>query len=105
MTRFVALRLELTDRFFASRVTTVNGCTAADLQAMDLDLRSGGAGAVSPSANCDAASFGVNPTTGRFTLTGGRSADIALASNLVKPPYQSSVVHQPSVSLGLSVQF
>lgn len=103
LTHFLALRLEVHDRFFPARVTTVNGCTASDLRAMDEALRQGApSGPLALSPGCDASSFGMAAGS---PFSDPRRNDVPLANNLVKPPVRNELVHNPTVLLGVSLQF
>lgn len=92
-----SVRLELRQFAFAQRTTSVNGCDANDLRAMDNALRRGTpVTAATTSAGCQVETFdGTDPETGLK-----RSNDVPLALGLVRNPsslFQSYLVAQVSV--------
>jgi hypothetical protein len=84
-----------------SRPSTVNGCTAGDLDTMDRTARAGGlVSDVAVSGGCNVVSFsGVDAATGR-----NRGEDVSVAKNLVLNP-SNELVRHANLSLGVSWTF
>lgn len=99
--RHFAVQVGLDLLVYGNRASTVNGCSAADLSAMDVTLRAGAAlSETAVGRGCNRSSFdGVDPVTGR-----NRSEDVPLAKNLVLNP-SSEIVRQTNLWLGVSWTF
>jgi hypothetical protein len=99
--KHVAVQLGFDLLVYSSRTTTVNGCTATDLVAMDGVLRAGlPFSGIAVSRGCNLASFdGVDPGTGR-----NRSEDVPLGKNSVVNP-SSELIRHANLSLGVSWTF
>src|SRR5262249_14107937 len=91
-----ALRLELRDLAYTARVDKVNGCNAADLTAMEEQLRLGQpVTAAQVGSGCSVSSF-----TG-YKGSYNRNGHIPLALNLVSTP-SSDVLNNLGLYIGLS---
>jgi hypothetical protein len=98
--KWVAIRIELRDLLYSARVDSVNGCSAADLKAMDTVLTAGQpVNKANVSGGCDITRFEGSDSNGR-----ARSLDVPLAYGLVKTP-SSDVLNNVGVYLGVSGNF
>jgi outer membrane beta-barrel protein len=112
------LRLEVRDLVYTARVDSVNGCSAADLNALYSDIKSGDPSgqrfnSVSVSAGCNIKPFtgSVGQNSGSCSGSPGSSgwcynhaSDVPLAYNLVSSP-SSDVLNNVSFYAGLSFVF
>lgn len=102
--RSFALRLEVRDVVYTARVSSVNGCSGADLSAMDAQLEAGNDLESTPvRASCQISRF-----TGKTGAGDPRSTDINFALNLVNGDNgvpSSDVLNNVGLYLGASFVF
>jgi outer membrane beta-barrel protein len=91
--RWVAVRLEVRDLLYSARVDSINGCSAADLKALDTSPTA------SVGGSCNVAAFKGTSSSGRQN-----NLDIPLALGLTKTP-SSDVLNNLGLYLGVSANF